>query len=144
MLELAEVKEQDQRPTIFICFVPRPALLPLPTPLPSITETPPGILLGPSSRVKGFRQPLGPWAALRYGADRALLALGRWTVVCILPPEPPLYAHTHTHALLSPNLEVYPPLPIPACPLKPYSKPISAISGPVFFPSSATEHSLGA
>lgn len=59
-----------------------------------------------------------------------------------------VHTHPHTHALLSPNLELYPPWPIPAWPLKPIQTHLSHI-WPCFLPfllevmlSSTTEHSL--
>lgn len=67
---LQRLSNKTKGTTIFICFVPRPALLPLPTPLPTVTETPPRVSLGPSSWLKGFHQPPGPWASLRYGANQ--------------------------------------------------------------------------
>lgn len=67
---LQRLSNKTKGTTIFICFLPRPALLPLPTPLPTVTETPPRVSLGPSSWLKGFHQPLSPWASLRYGANQ--------------------------------------------------------------------------
>lgn len=58
---LQRLSNKTKGTTIFICFVPRPTLLPLPTPLPTVTETPPGVSRGPSSwlRVSSTPRALG-------------------------------------------------------------------------------------
>lgn len=143
---LQRLSDKTKGITVSIWFATSPALLPVSTSLPTLTEIPSGASLGPVRGLWGLHQPLSPWASLRYRADWSLPALGRCTSChqglhrawhgvpersCSMSPPPctcahthvHTYVHTHPHALLSLNLELYPPLPILAHPSGPPSKP---------------------